>query len=97
MLDYITQALNTVEFMEYFTRNAQALQELKAKFKGKVDIIKLSDGMIKEFKKTAEEVVREESEKSPMAKKVHASYSKFYSLISDWSLISEGSYYSLLG
>ncbi len=42
-------------------------------------------------------MVREESEKSPMAKKVHASYSKFYSLISDWSLISEGSYYSLLG
>ncbi len=36
--------------------------------------------MIKEFKKTAEEVVREESEKSPMAKKVHASYSKFHSL-----------------
>ena len=46
---------------------------------------------------SAEEVVREESEKSPMAKKVHASYSKFHSLISDWSLISEGSYYSLLG
>jgi TRAP-type mannitol/chloroaromatic compound transport system substrate-binding protein len=97
MLDYITQALNTVEFMEYFTRNAQGLQELKTKFKGKVDIIKLSDAMIKEFKKTAEEVVREESEKSPMAKKVHASYSKFQGLVSDWSLISEGSYYSLLG
>jgi len=56
MLDYITQALNTVEFMEYFTKNSIALHELKTKFKGKVDFIKLSDAMIKELKKTAEEV-----------------------------------------
>jgi TRAP-type mannitol/chloroaromatic compound transport system substrate-binding protein len=97
MLDYITQALNTVEFMEYFTKNSIALHELKTKFKGKVEFVKLTDAMIKELKKTAEEVNREESEKSPMAKKVHASYTKFQQLVGEWSLISEGSYYSLLG
>jgi TRAP-type mannitol/chloroaromatic compound transport system substrate-binding protein len=83
--------------MEYFTKNSIALHELKTKFKGKVDFIKLSDAMIKELKKTAEEVNREESEKSPMAKKVHASYTKFQNLVGEWSMISEGSYYSLLG
>ena len=96
MLDYTTQALNTVEFMEYFTRNAQGLKRLQGEFKGKVEITKIPDEMIKELKKVAADVVREESEKSPMAKKVHASYTKFQELIDDWSLVSEGSYYSLL-
>jgi TRAP-type mannitol/chloroaromatic compound transport system substrate-binding protein len=96
-LDYSTQALNTVEFMEYFTRNAQGLKRLQSEFKGKVDMVRLPDPMLKEFKKTATEVNKEESEKSPMARKVYASYTKFQDLIGDWSMISEGSYYSLLG
>jgi TRAP-type mannitol/chloroaromatic compound transport system substrate-binding protein len=96
ILDYLTQALNTIEFMEYFTRNAQALQRLKADFKGKVELTRLSDGVLKELKKGAAEIVKEESEKSPQARKVHASYTKFQDLVADWSLISEGSYYSLL-
>jgi TRAP-type mannitol/chloroaromatic compound transport system substrate-binding protein len=96
MLDYTTQALNTVEFMEYFTRNAEGLKKLQGEHKGKVEVIKISDAMIKELRKVAGEVVKAESEKSPMAKKVHASYTKFQGLVDDWSMISEGSYYSLL-
>ncbi|MGH7385857.1 MAG: hypothetical protein ACREKG_11835, partial [Candidatus Rokuibacteriota bacterium] len=90
-------AINTIEFMEYFTKNAIGLQQLKTKYKGKVEFVKISNPVIKELKKIAEEVNREESEKSPMAKKVHASYTKFQNLVGEWSLISEGSYYSLLG
>jgi TRAP-type mannitol/chloroaromatic compound transport system substrate-binding protein len=96
ILDYTATALNTVEFMEYFTRNAQGLKRLQTEFKGKVEFVKIPDAMIKELKKVAGEVVKAESEKSPQAKKVHASYSKFQSLVDDWSMISEGSYYSLL-
>jgi TRAP-type mannitol/chloroaromatic compound transport system substrate-binding protein len=96
ILDYITQAMNTIEFMEYFTRNAEGLQKLKTEFKGKVELLRLSHPILKELKKAALEVVKEESEKSPMAKKVYASYTKFQSVIGDWSLVSEGSYYSLL-
>lgn len=96
ILDYTTQALNTVEFMEYFTRNAQGLGKLKTEFKGKVEFTRLPDAMLKDLKKAAHEVVKEESEKSPMAKKVHASYTKFQELVDEWSLISEGSYYTLL-
>lgn len=96
ILDYTTQALNTIEFMEYFTKNAQALKRLQTEFKGKVEFVRLPDAMIKDLKKAAQEVVKAESEKSPQAKKVHASYTKFQELIGDWSLISEGSYYSLL-
>jgi TRAP-type mannitol/chloroaromatic compound transport system substrate-binding protein len=97
ILDYTTQALNTIEFMEYFYRNSVALHKLKADTKGKVDIVKLDPAMLKELKKTALEVNKEESEKSPMAKKVHASYTKFQEVVGEWSEISEGSYYSLLG
>jgi TRAP-type mannitol/chloroaromatic compound transport system substrate-binding protein len=96
ILDYTTQAINTIEFMEYFTRNAQSLQRLRKEFKGKVEITRLSDSVLKELKGGAFEVVKEESERSPQARKVHASYTKFQELVGDWSLISEGSYYSLL-
>ena len=40
----------------------------------------------------AAEVVKEESEKSPMAKKVHASFTKFQVQLAGWSRISEGAY-----
>ena len=96
MLDYTSQALNTVEFMEYFYRNSVGLKRLQTEFKGKIETIKLSDAMIKELKKVATDVVKAESEKSAQAKKVHASYTKFQALVDDWSMISEGSYYSLL-
>mgnify|MGYP000235851970 CR=1 FL=1 len=96
ILDHTTEALNTVEYMEYFTRNAQALQRLKTEFKGKVEIVRLPDAMLRELKKTALEVVKAESEKSPQARKVHASYTKFMELAGDWAVISEGSYYTLL-
>jgi TRAP-type mannitol/chloroaromatic compound transport system substrate-binding protein len=96
ILDYNTQALNTIEFMEYFTKNAQGLQRLQGEFKGKVEITRLPDPVLKELKKGALEVVKDESERSPQARKVHASYTKFQELVGDWSLISEGSYYSLL-
>jgi TRAP-type mannitol/chloroaromatic compound transport system substrate-binding protein len=97
ILDYTTQALNTIEFMEYFHKNSVALHKLKADAKGKIEIVKLDNPLIKELKKAAIEVNKEESEKSPMARKVHASYTKFQDVVGEWSEISEGSYYSLLG
>jgi TRAP-type mannitol/chloroaromatic compound transport system substrate-binding protein len=97
ILDYTTQALNTIEFMEYFHKNSVALHKLKADAKGKIEIVKLDNALIKELKKAAVEVNKEESEKSAQAKKVHASYTKFQDVVGEWSEISEGSYYSLLG
>jgi TRAP-type mannitol/chloroaromatic compound transport system substrate-binding protein len=96
MLDYTTQALNTVEFMEYFTKNSLGLHKLKADMKGKVEILRLTDPTIKDLKKLAVDVNREESEKSPQARKVYASYTKFQDVVGEWSMISEGSYYSTL-
>jgi TRAP-type mannitol/chloroaromatic compound transport system substrate-binding protein len=96
MLDYSTQALNTLVFMEYYTKNAQNLQKLRTDFKTKVEFTRLPAAMLKEIKKVALDVVKEESEKSPQAKKVNASYQKFMPLVGEWGEISEGSYFSLL-
>jgi TRAP-type mannitol/chloroaromatic compound transport system substrate-binding protein len=96
MLDYATRAANTVGFMEYFTRNSENLVKLRTEFKSKVEFTRLSDAMLKDIKKAAVQVVKEEADRSPQAKKVNANYQKFKALVDDWSEISEGSYYSTL-
>ena len=58
-----------------------ALERLKAEFKDKVEILQLPAPVLRDLKKLAAEVVKEESEKTPMARKVHASYTKFQALV----------------
>jgi TRAP-type mannitol/chloroaromatic compound transport system substrate-binding protein len=96
VLDYATSALNTTTYMEYFTKNAIGLKKIQNEMKGKVEVLKLGDDILKELKKIAVQVNNEESQKTPIAKKVHESYTKFQALVGDWSATSEGSYYSLL-
>ena len=52
--------------------------------------------MLRDLKKLAAEVVREESEKTPMASKVHASYTKFQALVGPWDRVAEGAYHQLV-
>jgi TRAP-type mannitol/chloroaromatic compound transport system substrate-binding protein len=96
VLDTTAAAMHSLEYTDYFSKNAVALKKLQTEFKGKVEFVKLGDATLKELKKVAAEVNKEESEKTPIAKKVYASYIKFQDLVGDWSMISEGSYYSLL-
>jgi TRAP-type mannitol/chloroaromatic compound transport system substrate-binding protein len=44
----------------------------------------------------AAEVLKEESEKSPMARKVHASYAKFQALVGPWDHVAEGAYHQFV-
>jgi TRAP-type mannitol/chloroaromatic compound transport system substrate-binding protein len=52
--------------------------------------------VLRDLKKLAVEVVREESEKTPMAKKVHASFAKFQLLVGPWDHVAEGAYHQLV-
>ena len=52
--------------------------------------------VLRDLKKLAAEVVKEESEKTPTAKKVHASFTKFQSLVAPWDLVAEGAYHHLV-
>jgi TRAP-type mannitol/chloroaromatic compound transport system substrate-binding protein len=81
---------------DYDVKNAQALQKLRTDFKGKVEIVAFTPEILKELKKLAVEVNREESEKTVQAKKVAASINKFQAAIQEWSFTSEGSYQNLI-
>ena len=71
-----------------------ALHKLKTDFKGKVELVTLSGATLKELKKLAEPVLKEESEKTAQAKKVYASVNKFTAQLNDWRLISEAAYHA---
>jgi len=71
-----------------------ALQKLKTEFNSKVELVKLSDAILKDLKKLADQVIKEESEKTPTAKKAYASINKFEKDANDWRLISEAAYHS---
>ena len=62
---------------EFEAKNAIALEKLKTEFKGKVEVLQLPAPVLRDLKKLAAEVVKEESEKSPMARKVYAAFRTF--------------------
>ena len=92
VVDHACQSVQVTGLNEYEFKNTIALQKLKTDFKSKVEILPLSSSTLKELKKLSDQVVKEESEKSPMAKKAYASVNKFESQLSDWRLLSEAAY-----
>jgi len=96
MLDHAVAAVHTYASADFHTKNAIALQRLKTEFKGTVDIIQFPAPTLRELRKIAAEVVKEESEKTPMARKVHASFTKFQALVGPWDHVAEGAYHQLV-
>jgi TRAP-type mannitol/chloroaromatic compound transport system substrate-binding protein len=95
-LDHAVAAVQVYGLTDYHTKNAIALERLKAEFKGKVEVLALPVPVLRDLKKLSAEVVREESEKTPMAKKVHASFTKFQALVGPWDHVAEGAYHQLV-
>ena len=96
MLDHAAAAVQVYGLTDFHTKNAIALERLKAEFKGKVEVLQLPAPVLRDLKKLAAEVVREESEKTPMARKVHASFTKFQALVGPWDHVAEGAYHQLV-
>jgi len=94
IVDHACQSVQVVSFQEYEFKNTIALQKLRTEFKSKVEIVKLSDAILKDLKKLSDQVIKEESEKTPQAKKVYASVVKFEQQLNDWRLLSEAAYHA---
>src|SRR5439155_1185751 len=94
IVDHACQAVQVISFQEYEYKNTVALQKLKTDFKSKVELVRLSDAILKDLKKLADQVIKEESEKTPTAKKAYASINKFEKEANDWRLISEAAYHA---
>jgi len=96
MLDHAAAAVQVYGLTDFHTKNAIALGRLKTEFKGKVEVLQLPVPVLRDLKKLSAEVVREESEKTPMARKVHASFTKFPALGSPWDHVAEGAYHQFV-
>jgi TRAP-type mannitol/chloroaromatic compound transport system substrate-binding protein len=95
-LDHAAAAIRTYGLTDFHAKNAIALERVKTEFKGKVEVLQLPVPVLRELKKLAAEVVKEESEKTPMAKKVYASFTKFQALVGPWDHVAEGAYHQLV-
>jgi len=93
IVDHAAAASQVHGLMEYEARNTVALERLKTEFKGKVEIVQLPAPVLRDLKKLSTEVLRAESEKSPMARRVYGSFTKFQTQLSGWRHISEGAYH----
>ena len=94
IIDHACETIQVTTFMEYEAKNTIALQKLKTEFKSRVEILNLSNDTLKALKKLSDQVLKDESEKTPQAKKVYASVKKFESQLNDWRLISEAAYHA---
>jgi TRAP-type mannitol/chloroaromatic compound transport system substrate-binding protein len=92
MLDHAAAATQIYGRSDYEAKNALGLEKLKVDFKDKVEILQLPAPVLRDLKKLAAQVVKEEAEKSPMARKVYDSYTKFQAQHTGWSHVSEGAY-----
>ena len=95
-LDHAAAAVQVYGLTDFHVKNAIALERLKAEFKGKVEILQLPVAVLRDLKKLAAEVVREQSEMTPTARKVHASFTKFQALVGPWDHVAEGAYHQLV-
>jgi len=95
-LDHAAAAVQVSGLTDYHTKNAIALERLKTEFKGKVELTQLPVPVLRDLRKLSAEVVKEESEKTPMARKVHASYTNFQALVGPWDRVAEGAYHQLV-
>jgi TRAP-type mannitol/chloroaromatic compound transport system substrate-binding protein len=96
VLDHATAAVQVYGLTDFHLKNAIALDRLRTEFQGKVEILPLPMPVLRDLKKMAAEVTKEESEKTPMARKVHASYTKFQALVGPWDHVAEGAYHQLV-
>jgi len=95
-LDHAAAAVQVYGLTDFHAKNAIALERLKTEFKATVEVLQFPLPVLRELRKLSAEVVREESEKTPMARKVHASFTKFQALVGPWDHVAEGAYHQLV-
>ena len=95
-LDHAAAAVQVYGLTGYHAKNAIALERLKTEFKGKIELLPLPVPVLRDLKKLSVEVLKEESEKTPIARKVHASFTKFQQLVGPWDRVAEGAYHQLV-
>jgi TRAP-type mannitol/chloroaromatic compound transport system substrate-binding protein len=95
-LDHAVAAVSVYGLSEYHAKNAIALERLRTEFRAKIEILPLPAPVLRDLKKIAVDVIWQESEKTPTARRVHASFTKFQGLVGPWDHVAEGAYHRLV-
>lgn len=96
IVDVAAAATWAFSIPEWEVKNAVALQKLKTDYKDKVEILALPTAVLADLKRVSSDVVRREAERSPMAKRVFESFTKFQAQVGEWGQYSEGAYQRLI-
>jgi TRAP-type mannitol/chloroaromatic compound transport system substrate-binding protein len=96
ILDIATAAVQVHGLADYDAKNAVAIERLRSEFKGKAELIQFPAAVLRDLRKMTIEVVRERAETSPIARKVHASFSRFQAQRALWEQVAPGAYHQLL-
>ena len=96
VLDHATAAVSVYGLTEYHAKSAVALHRLRTEFKDKVEVLPFPMPVLRDLRKLTGDVLREESEKTPMTRKVHASFTRFQALLGPWDHVAEGAYHQLM-
>jgi TRAP-type mannitol/chloroaromatic compound transport system substrate-binding protein len=96
VVDHAAIAAGQKMFFEYEAKNGGALNLLRTKFKARVEILPFPADLLKQLKKLAIDVNQEEAGRSPIARKVHESYTKLQKTVGDWGKISEAPYQEVI-
>jgi len=96
ILDLAASAAQVHGFMDYQAKNVIATERLRTEYKGKVELVQFPAPVLRDLKKMATEVIHAQAESSPMARKVHASFTKFQGRLGPWDSIAQGAYHQFL-
>jgi TRAP-type mannitol/chloroaromatic compound transport system substrate-binding protein len=95
ILELATTAAQVHGLMDFHAKNVIAVERLRTEFKGKVELIRFPQPVLRDLKKLAVQVAKEHSETSPLARKVHASFTKFQAQLGPWDHVAQGAYHEL--
>ena len=96
ILDYAASYCSEQMLAEYEAKNIVALNTLQTRYQGKVEILPFPEDVMGNLRNLARDVLAEEATKSPMAKKVHESFTKFQAEFSPWAEITDAAYHRLV-
>ena len=95
ILDYAASYCSEQMLAEYEAKNIVALNTLRTTYQDRVEILPFPEDVMGNLRDLARDVLAEEASKSPMAKKVHESFTKFQAEFSPWAEITDGAYHRL--
>jgi len=96
ILDHAVTAVSVHGLSEYEAKNAIGLEKLKTEYARKVEILGLPPAVLRDLRKLATDVMKAESDKTPMARKVYASFTKFQGQLGGWRRVSESAYHQFV-